>query len=270
MLQYLFSFLLIFIFFGCSKVEKKRSTQKIKKEKITRLHTDKLSIKALKKTASFTNYPWQQNCKSINKYHFRCKGDLLNPARIISTDDEKIYYHDCNGFKGHSLPIVDHEEFIYPILIDILNYIEFKTGHKIVITSGHRCPQHNSYVDSSAYNQTTKHLIGAAVDFYVEGMQECPEKVVEVIKSFYLNSPKYENNRAYQEFSRFSKLSQTNTSIMPWFNKEIFIKVLQPSEGRNFDNQHVNPYISIQVRYDFDKKEPVTYSWAKAHKGYYR
>lgn len=102
-------------------------------------------------------------------------------------------------------------------------------------------------------------MIGAEVSFYVEGFENDPLAIVQILKDYYKDS---------DSFKRFE--GKTNVATQPWSNKEIFIKLFQSSEGRNGDNQHSYPYISIQVRYDRDLKEPVAYNWAQANRGFYQ
>ena len=133
--------------------------------------------------------------------------------------------------KNTSLPLLNNKEFIYPILIDLLNYIQDKSDKKVVITSGHRCPEHNAYIDSSKENQASKHMIGAEVSFYVKGLEDQPEKVIKLIQSYYQEKPK---------ICRFKRISRnlnamrkiiTNVSSFPWMNKEIFVKLFK-KKGR--------------------------------------
>ena len=93
------------------------------------------------------------------------------------------------------------KEFVYPILIDLLNEVQAKTRGKVVITCGHRCPVHNAYADNSSYNQNSKHMIGAEVDFYVQGLESPPEEVFELLMSHYKENPRYQEEKAYSEFS---------------------------------------------------------------------
>lgn len=167
------------------------------------------------------------------------------------------------------MPLRAQQEFIYSILIDLLNEIQIKTGRRVVITCGHCCPEHSLYLDASPINQTSKHLIGAEVDFYVEGLEKEPEKVVEIILAFYREQLKYKGLKEFQEFKRYEK-GETNVTLLPWYNKEIFVKIFNETEGRDFDNRHPYPYVSIQVRYDWDLKEKVVYSWEKAFRQFYR
>lgn len=200
-------------------------------------------------------YEWRKEGPApITKEFFRCKGCSTNPP--YTNNEETVT--DCGGWRKHSLPVKEKEEFIYPILITLLNYVQERTGHKVIITSGHRCPQHNTYVDPGRGNQYSKHMIGAEVSFYVEGME--PLAIVEIIQEYYKDTE-------YALFKRYE--GETNVSTPPWSNKEIFIKLFKESEGRNGDNQHPYPYLSIQVRYDRERGEAVTYSWAQANKGIY-
>ena len=219
-------------------------------------------------------YPWEMayigKHSKISKEYFRCKGSSINPPHIDHKDPARpANYFDCGGFQKHSLPIRGDKEFIYPILIDLLNYVQTKTGCKVVITCGHRCPVHNSYADSTVYNQDSKHMIGAEVDFYMQGMELKPEVVVKMLMNYYKEMTLYQGDKNYQEFQRLEK-GKINVVTPPWYNKEIMIKLYTKAEGRDFDNRHPYPYISIQVRFDRELNEKVISSWQTAFNGYRR
>lgn len=218
-------------------------------------------------------YPWEKgqtaHSPKITKEYFRCKGSSLNPVHTEQQKGELVRYFDCGGSEKHSLPLRNGKEFIYPILIDLLNYIQANTQKKVVITSGHRCPEHNVYVDSSVANQSSKHLIGAEVSFYVQGMEDRSEAIVKLIQEYYKTTSKYQNQKEFLEFQRYEK-PDAKVSTAPWYNKEIFVKFFKKKEGRNFDNRHPYPYISIQVRYDWETQQKVVYSWDLAYKNYLR
>lgn len=219
-------------------------------------------------------YPWEMSYigkhPKITKDYFRCKGSSLNPPHVDYKDPMRpANYFDCGGFQKHSLPLRKDKEFIFPILIELLNYIQAKTGCKVVITCGHRCPVHNSYADNSIYNQNSKHMIGAEVDFYVQGMEQKPEEVIKILMNFYKENPLYQVDKNYQTFERLNR-GQLNIVTAPWFNKEILIKLYMKNEGRDFDNRHPYPYLSIQVRYDRELNEKVICNWQAAFKGYQR
>lgn len=214
-------------------------------------------------------YPWEADghIPRITKEFFRCKGNPAHPPRMAEGNAEPI--HDCEGGSRHGLPIIYGKEGVYPILIELLNYLQKKTGKRVIITCGHRCPVHNSYVDASKENCTSKHQIGAEVDFYVQGMEDRPLEIVGHLMQYYQEMARYRNDPEYLEFKRYSG-SDTHTAIQPWMNREILIKVYQKDEGRDIDHRHPHAYLSLQVRFDTQIGERVVYSWEKAHRGYVR
>ena len=181
---------------------------------------------------------------------------------MVNHYGETIYCQDCGGLERHSLPLKEDKEFIYPILIDLLNYLQEKTRKKVVITCGHRCPLHNTYADVAKEATYSKHLIGAEVDFYLEGMEKKPFEVAQLIRAYYEGRPK-----EYSHFFRYQK-RDSHVKTNPWYNKEIFLKVYAPNEGRDLDNTHPYPYLSIQVRHDGEKR--VLCTWQDAFSGYMR
>lgn len=212
-------------------------------------------------------YPWRNDSSSqikiITKEYFRCKGSSLHAPRIILQDGKETgRFYDCGGAERHSLPVMEGKECIYPILLELLNEIQKQTGLPVIITSGHRCPAHNAYLDPRPKAQGSKHMIGAEVDFYVQDMQENPDKILEIIFDFYKTKDRFQDKKEYQVFNRFDK--ETDVSTAPWYNKEIFIKLYAKTEGRNFDNRHPYPYLSIQVRFDTEKNERVAFTPEKA------
>lgn len=271
----------IFIFFlilsvgltGCSSSSNSAPSSVPRGEYLYRHYNEELfpvePIAAVKREA----YPWEEDkgCEhpKITKEFFRCKGSGTNPAKIVQRGAEVVHYYDCGGSQRHSLPLRDQKEFVYPILVDLLNELQLKTGKRVVITCGHCCPDHNMYLDPSPSNQASKHLIGAEVDFYIQGMEFEPEKVVELIMRYYREQPKYKGLGEYVEFKRYEE-GKTNVSIAPWYNKEVFVKLVKKVEGRDFDNRHPYAYVTIQVRYDWDMQERVSYSWDKAFRNFHR
>lgn len=244
-----------------------------KAEYIYRAHDEYLFIPPRPIPQTVPLYPWESrlvgNHPKITKEFFRCKGSNLNPVHIVQGKTDVERFFDCSGAEKHSLPLRDGKEFIYPILIDLMNYIQSKTGKRVVITSGHRCPDHNVYCDASPSNQASKHMIGAEVSFYVQGLEEKPEIVINHLQDYYTTNPKYKDQNDFIEFKRYEK-DDTNVATKPWYNKEIFIKLFQKKEGRNFDNRHPYPYISIQVRFDIDSGKKVIYTWKEANQNFLR
>lgn len=261
---------------GCDSFEEttEKPTQVTmqKGEFIGRLHDEYMQVPvAEKQTLPF--YPWKVktigNYPRITKEHFRCKGKCTNPDKLIEQAGSPFYVQDCAGTEQHSLPLREQKEFIYPILINLLNFLQASEKKPVIVTSGHRCPDHNRYSDSSTKNQYSKHLIGAEVSFYIKGLENSPEKVIALVQSYFLKNPGYQGLSDYQDFKRWDK-QVLDVTTPPWYNKEIFIKLYHKNEGRNCDNDHPYPYISIQVRYDRDLKERVSYSWDKAFGNFWR
>lgn len=215
-------------------------------------------------------YPWETESRlpRITKEFFRCKGSTLNPPVIDVHDPNRIEpLTDCGGYTSHGLPIIHGKEGVYPILIELLNYVQKKTKKRVVITCGHRCPLHNRYADPSEANQTSKHQIGAEVDFYVQGMEERPQEVVGVLMQYFQERGPLPKEK---EGIAFKKLSSSNSGADSWMNREVLIQLYPKGEGRDGDNRHPHPYICIQARFDAKQKEPIVYSWSRAHQGYPR
>ncbi len=264
------------VLFGCSGLEQsekeKTRRRNCKGEYIYRSQGDYFYPIAAPQHTPRAPYPWESesNLPRITKEFFRCKGNPVNPPIVDASDPAKpAPCPDCEGGSRHGLPILHGKENVYPLLVDLLNYLQKKTGKRVIITCGHRCPLHNTYADPSKDNRTSKHQIGAEVDFYVQGMEDRPQEIVGLIMQYYQENPAYKNDKEYLEFKRYDK-PDAHVEIQPWLNKEIFIKLCQKNEGRDADNRHPHPYICLQVRYDRDRKERVLYDWEKANKGYHR
>ncbi len=246
----MYLFLLILLLTGCQQ-EAPRG------EYVHRLSSEHGLIPVAQEKTPPPVYPWQAQIgqiRAITKEYFRCKGSPLNPPNIIMKDGkEYTRFYDCQGLEKHSLPLRDGKEFVYPILITLLNHVQLVTGKNVIITSGHRCISHQAFIDPTPKGSSSKHLIGAEVDFYVQGYEDKPLKILQILMDYYK-----EDEKEYKTFQRFEKASDTSTP--PWLNKEIFIKLYKRDEGRNFDNRHTYPYITIQVRFDREKNEKVTFS----------
>lgn len=261
---------------GCSSIEESEK-QKLKqsnesKQAIYRNSKDHLYAPIELKSQVRDPYPWELDYTGVHpkitKKDFLCRGDSRHTPKSKQELPSQLV-HDCSGQQNHSLPLQDGKEFIYPILIDLLNYIQRKTSCPVVITCGHRCPAHNAYADGSVYNLSSKHMMGAEVDFYVAGMEHKYQEVIDLLMKYYAEKETYRGSKDYLEFKRLEH-AKVNVSTDPWYNKEILIKLYKKDEGRDFDNQHPYPYISLQVRFDREKNEKVTYSWEKAFHGYMR
>ncbi|MCP5505635.1 MAG: hypothetical protein H7A38_01990 [Chlamydiales bacterium] len=255
--------LIISTLVGCSGLEKseekKVRTSNLVIAPIQRQSDESLfpiSAAEIKKRAP---YPWERrrigSHLRITKEFFRCRGNVLSPPIQVHRKGDFIYHLDCGGIERHSLPLRNGEESIYPILIDLLNHVQETLDRKVIITCGHRCPVHNLYADPSKKGQTSKHMIGAEVDFYVEGLEKNPQAVLETLFAYYPEP-------------MLRTITLTDASTPSWYNKEVAITLFHSTEGRDFDNDHPYPYLSIQVRYDRETKRPVQYNWHHAHNGY--
>lgn len=231
--------------------------RRYERHRIERLEGDRVWDLGEPELCELPSYVWDERyCgpyPRITQEFFRCRGSRLNPPRCeIKGSGESVEYTDCGGLAQHGLPLLDGEEFVYPALMMILNRLQEELEKRVVITCGHCCPQHSSYVESSPSNRVSKHMIAAEVDFYVEGLEEEPERVIEQILAMYPHS--------WQRYQR----AETNVRVAPWFNDEVFVKLYQRDEGRDFDNRHSHPYIGVQVRRH--KGVRVSYTWEAANR----
>ena len=252
---------LLFIFplllLGCSGLEKSE-TQKVRKanavqEPIYRLSSERYAKMDKGAPVVRQRYPWETaivgNFPLVTKEFFRCKGSMSHPDR------DKV--RDCGGIDQHSLPLRNNEEFVYPALLEILNYVQASLKKRVVVTCGHRCPVHNTYADPSRAAKSSKHMVGAEVDFYVEGTQFAPYDVIKAIMEYYHTN---ERTRDLLPYTHFSQMKQSG-----WMNREVVIRLYDQDKGRDFDNQHEYPYISIELRHDFERKRPIHFNWNDAH-----
>jgi hypothetical protein len=253
---------------GCANL-KRTQLERIRNENEVKLALadlpsweEEIDIPTLKQRPT---YPWEAgvHLPKISKDMFRCKGE---EGALALDRKEKGVHRDCHGYK-HGLPMIRGQEGVYPVLVDLLNFVQRRTGRRVIVTCGHRCPIHNTYADPSLEAAVSKHQIGAEVDFYVQGMEARPLEIIALLMQYYLEHPVWHRYPNYTQFVRYQG-KDTGVTTAPWMNQEIYIKLYQKGEGRDLDNQHPHPYVSIQVRYDTEKKERIVYSWDQAHNGY--
>lgn len=254
----------ILLLLACSRMEESEKDL-IRKanetsEKIYRFHDDYFFVASPPKLEQQEKYPWERSISGSNlkitKEYFRCKGSSLN----LPKETESGILTDCNGIDDHGLPYRDGKEYIYPILIDLLNYVQEKTGKKVILTAGHRCPKHNTYAEPT--RAASKHQIGAEVDFYVEEYENRPIEIIKILMQFYQEK----GNEAFCHFVQKEKRAHQ----MRWHNKEITIALTDKDSGRDFDNRHPYPYITIELCFDRFSEKTIEYTWQKAHNGYLR
>lgn len=253
------SFTLPLLLLSCStadqRVELQRMNNNKSSEKIYRLSHEKVYEERDMELNSRERYPWENETDFpiITMNTLRCRGDISHKKRI----KDKNEYEDCGGMYHHGLPYVDGQEFVYPVLISLLNKVQNAFNKKVVVTSGHRCPKHNSYLTLGS-SKISKYMIGAKVDFYVEGLEESYEQVIDRIVHL------YEGEK--EEYSRFKKITGEK-NITSWRNKEIVITASYDGEHKILLNKN-HPVISIEVRYDRDRNERVILDWKKAYQGF--
>ena len=249
--------LLIISLNACSsaetRLEKKRmknnnSTEKIYRHASEFAYQEELSVLVKRKP-----YPWENDAAfpRITMDFLRCKGSLDNPV----LKGHEGAYEDCNGMHEHGLPYVDGDEFVYPVLITLLNKLQKAFESKVVVTSGHRCPKHHMYI-TCGESKISKYMIGARVDFTILGMEQYPELIIEKIKELHQT-----DEEKYQVFKSDGPLA--------WTNEEIRISVNKEGEHSTLQRKK-HPVVTIDVRYDRQKKEAISLDWNKAYKGYIR
>lgn len=221
-------------------------------EPITRGEEEIAYPPALLVPAELPFYPWEikgsPHLRPIQKEDLQCKGRKTRPAKLLPNGES---HSDCDGSLDHGLPVK-----IQPILLTLLNWVQEKTGQEVVITSGHRCPRHQTYLNAAPKAQSTKHQVGAEVNFYVRGWEEKPEEIIGLLFQYY-NAPS----------KRWDK--ETDVRTTPWYNDEIFVKLYQKDEGRDEDNAHSFPFIDLQIRSDKETGEKIQYTW-KGSQEYFR
>lgn len=249
----------LFLVFSCSTADKREQQQRMKNnksvERIYRLSHEKMYEEKAFAGAKRAPYPWENvaDFPKITINSLRCRGSGDHKIRKRNGKE----YQDCIGMKDHGLPYVDGAEFVYPVLVSLLNKIQNAWNKKVVVTSGHRCPKHNDYLNLGK-SRISKYMIGAKVDFYVEGMENDSAAVIEKIIDLYK-----EESRSYSHFTKST--SEKGTPF--WRNKEISISIQKDGEHKILDNKN-HPVISISVRYNRAKNEHVYLDWKQAYQGF--
>jgi hypothetical protein len=239
-------FFFLFCFVGCTTLEEAH------KQKVKEINQVKESIERKEGEAFFTilppkvkehrPYPWEEryigSIRKITKEFFRCKGSSSNPPEIV-TGKEPVYFYDCTP---HSLPIRDGEERVSTVLIDMLNFVQQKLQSRVVITSAHQCPTHQKYLKKEKKSKMSRYLVGAKVDFYVEGYERKPQEVAALLSTF------------------FKEPLTVQVKGQEWSNKEVRLILRKTGERRNKDNRHPYPYFTLEDR-------SFHYTWDHAYKG---
>lgn len=240
-----------------SHVEKRRMKNNQTEEKIYRHSTEYYYKKEPFTLVKKDPYPWENESPfpKITINSLRCRGDRSHPI-LKHLQGE---FEDCNGMYEHGLPYVDHEEFVYPVLLTLLNKVQNVFNKQVVVVSGHRCPKHHLYITLGS-SKLSKYMIGARVDFTVIGMEDQGELIIEKIKEFYSEDE--------EKFCHFKKeVDSTGTVI--WSNQEIRLFITKEGEHNVIDKKK-HPVVTIDVCFDRKKNEPVYLDWNQAYSGYIR
>ena len=210
--------LLILSLFAISCSKERKPKEVISEPLAARVQTAHFSL-AAPKLQTPSPYPWQDEFTStlrpITKEYFRCQGNPLNSPRIVVEGTKEVQrYYDCCGGDKHSLPLRDQKEYVYPILIELLNELQRKTNMPVIVTSGHRCPTHQTFIDATPKASGSKHLICAEVCFYVQGLEERPEALLQHLFDYYKTQESYKDKKEYATFSRFEKRDRCNNASL--------------------------------------------------------
>lgn len=234
---------------------KRRKNNRVE-EKIYRLSDEYFYVKDDAILVERDLYPWEtkSSFSKITISDFRCRGSEKNQKLSIG----KEIISDCNGLHDHGLPYKNGKEFVYPVLVEILNFVQEATGRQVIVLSGHRCPIHHKYV-TSGRGRLSKHMIGARADFYLKGYKVAGEQILKTIESFY----KEESS----EYRHFFSIQKKDGGLI-YKNKEI--KLYLNSEKNLLIDKIDEQVITIEVCYDREENQEVVLDWDKAYRGYIR
>jgi hypothetical protein len=201
-------------------------------------------------------FPWVQYSqkenrwwRTITKDDFRCKGKGENPPIILGQADSKIVLFDCWGC-NHGLPWIFDKEYIYPSLLDILNRIQEELQTAICITSAHRCLSHHRYITMNEGSSTDRHLMGTAVDFYIQEESCDKTKIINAIT-------KIIKERAAKGLEESWQLKSQSENV--WLSKEIELKWWAKDENRSLDNAHAFDFWQITLKYDQQNSKEIRF-----------
>ncbi|MGC9366642.1 MAG: D-Ala-D-Ala carboxypeptidase family metallohydrolase [bacterium] len=192
---------------------------------------------------------------------FRCKGDsAVHPVCRWNNHE----YCDC---RGGGLP----QAGIDPQLLNLLNELQRRFNKPVIVNSGYRCPQHNSYIAAELYNWTddcgnpgnpyevstqSRHMMGAAADFYVQDYELNPVEVIDTILSIQGLNQQSPEVRIYwvNQKKRDGSYSTDYYHYRAYSTPQWWIHPYAPQEGRDLDNRHYSGvYIHIHHRVNFDE-----------------
>ncbi|MCF7806751.1 MAG: hypothetical protein K9M07_00185 [Simkaniaceae bacterium] len=267
-MRFIFTHIVIIalIFVGC------RGLEKSEKEKICKANAIDEPIYRLSDETCITvepghsrlreRYPWEERLvgdfPAITKEFFRCKGSHSHSDIVLG---DKVF-RDCGGIETHSLPIQDRDEFVYPILLNLLNYVQAQMKRQVVVVCAHRCPLHQAYATHSSEKKISKHMMGAEVDFYVNGAEDKPYEAVKYLMQYYRDDPDVLEKKP---FTQFFEASSSQNGVSSWMNREIIIRIHHSQGEEDLDHPTTHPFITIELRYDRISGKRVDFNWNQAH-----
>lgn len=214
------------------------------------------------KPSTRSKYPWVHYSNHENKWFhtltkddFRCRGKFESLPITIGEGLSKQILFDCWG-RNHGLPWIDEQEFVYPALIDILNDLQQALRSSVCITSAHRCPAHHRYITQGQGSSTDKHLIAAAVDFYIQGWHSQKHDVIKALRHIC-------QRRAPEGQKERWSLEQKAQDL--WANSEIELRWYPTGQDHSLDNDHPYPFWQITLRYDTAKGADIRFDTKTAN-----
>lgn len=201
-------------------------------------------------------YPWEISLpcgiESITINDFRCKGSVSHKKKASKGRSTSVYIMDCNS-ESHSLPLRGGKEYVFPVLIDMCNYVQQELKSCVKIAAGHRCDAHSRYQLASLRNVGSRHRACALVTLYVENCSDTPEKVVDSIASF-LASDCYKRDNIFKTSCKYIHQGTKNARLT---SKEFDVGIA--SQEALQDSEHLSApyYITIKVLYDYEAKSSV-------------
>lgn len=197
--------------------------------------------------------------KEVCEEDFRCRG---NPSINKEMIWNNVLYEDC---QGGCLPNCG----INTELIELMNELQKKFSRQVVINSGFRCPVHNAYIAAELYNwvdpegrsgnpfevsSRSKHMMGAAADFYIKGYENDPYPIIDSILSIEgLNAERRElYSQNVRQRNREGIFIDNYYYYRAYVTPRWWIHPYAENEGRDIDNRgYEGVYFHIHRRTSF-------------------
>ncbi len=166
----------------------------------------------------------------ISKYDLLCRGR----GNFVTWLDQRFY--DC---QGGCLP----KNGVDVRLMAFLNKVDEEYDDNLIITSAHRCFQHNlfSYMLLAATGKDPRVIRIDSKHVTVSGLEKC-------CAVDFLILPKNAEQLQNAIDNEFKRLFNEVFKGRYEFEELFWLKVYDRDEGRDFDNKHNQPYIHIQLR----------------------